>query len=142
MFKRLFRFIFSSIILIYTISALSAPLTITDAWIKNLPPVVPVRAGYLTITNASDQSVEVIGIESELFTAVEMHETVENDGMMSMQPLARLSIAAGASRELKPGGIHLMMMRPTQTLKLGDLVTVTLLFDSGDTQTLQMIVRK
>ncbi|MCP3687667.1 MAG: copper chaperone PCu(A)C [Gammaproteobacteria bacterium] len=128
--------------LIYTIPVMSAPLTISGAWIKNLPAVVPVRAGYMTITNTAEQNISITGIESELFTAVELHETVENDGMMSMQQLTGLTIAAGTSRELKPGGIHLMMMRPRQTLKLGDLVTVRLLLDNGDTQTLQMIVKK
>ncbi len=136
------KFILTSIALLCTMPAMSAPLTITAAWIKNLPPVVPVRAGYMTITNTSDQSVSIVDISSKFFTAVEMHETVENSGMMSMQALTSLTVAAGTKRELKPGGIHLMMMQPTQTLELGSLVAITLLFDNGDTQTLQMTVRK
>ncbi len=86
--------------------------------------------------------VSIIDVESEVFTAFDIHETMENNGMMSMQPLTSLTIAAGTSRELAPGGMHLMMMQPQQTLKPGDLVAVTLKLDNGDTQTLQMTVRK
>jgi len=117
-------------------------LNISDAWIKNLPPVVPMRAGYMTIENSTDQRIQIIGAESEVFTAVEIHETVEKDGMMSMQPVSVLTIPPGTTTQLAPGGIHLMMMQPEETLKPGDLVSVTLKFDDGNTQTMQMTVRK
>ncbi|MCP4188107.1 MAG: copper chaperone PCu(A)C [Gammaproteobacteria bacterium] len=142
MLIRLFKLFIIAITLLTAFPVIGASLEISDAWIQNLPPVVPTRAGYMIIANTSNQSVSIIGVESEVFTAVDIHETMENNGMMSMQPLTSLTIAAGTSRELAPGGMHLMMMQPQQTLKPGDLVAVTLKLDNGDTQTLQMTVRK
>ncbi len=123
-------------------SSVADSLKVSDAWIKNLPPVVPMRAGYMTIENHSAQTLKIVDVESNAFMQVDIHETVENDGMMTMQPLSPLSVPPGASIKLTPGGIHLMMMQPKQSLKPGDLVDITLRFDDGNTQTLQMTVRK
>ncbi|MCP4488057.1 MAG: copper chaperone PCu(A)C [Gammaproteobacteria bacterium] len=142
MLIRICKLVVTNIMLLHAVPLMAAPLNITGAWIKNLPPVVPVRAGYMTIANTSNQSVSIVGIESEVFTSIDIHETVENNGMMSMQPLLRLTIAAGTSHKLKPGGIHLMMMQPSQILKPGDMVDIILVFDNGNTQTLEMTVRK
>ncbi len=132
-----------SVILILAMPPVFAEsLNIGNAWIKNLPPVVPMRAGYMTIENKTGQRIQIIGAESEVFTSVEIHETVEKDGMMSMQPVSVLIIPPGTTTQLAPGGIHLMMMQPQETLKPDDLVSVTLKFNDGNTQTLQMTVRK
>ncbi len=120
----------------------AAPLNITDAWIKNLPPSVPMRAGYMQIENNSDIPYRITGIESEVFTAIDIHESIEKNGMMSMQPISPLVIEADTAVKLAPGGIHLMMMGPKQMLKPGDRVNISLKYDDGSTQTLQMTVRK
>lgn len=120
----------------------ASPLNITDAWIKNLPPVIPMRAGYMRIENNSDTSYRITGVKSEVFTAIDIHETIEKNGMMSMQPIMQLTIEANTAVKLKPGGIHLMMIGPKQVLKPGDRVNISLEYDDGNTQTLQMTVRK
>lgn len=120
----------------------AAPLNITDAWIKNLPPTMPMRAGYMQIENNSDIPYRITGIESEVFTAIDIHESIEKNGMMSMQPIMQLTIEANTAVKLKPGGIHLMMIGPKQVLKSGDRVSVILEFDDGNTQNVQMTVRK
>ncbi len=135
---------YALIFALFVISQSSAAdsLGISNAWIKNLPPVVPMRAGYLTIKNHSSQLIKIIAAESELFMQIEIHENIEKNGMMSMQPVSSLSVQAGETVELSQGGIHLMMMHPKVTLKPGDEVEVSLHFDDGNTQTLQMTVRK
>ena len=142
MIRQNIRSVLAVILILATTPVIGDVLKISDAWIKNLPPVVPMRAGYMTIENNTDQAIKIIGAESEVFTAVEIHETIEKDGMMSMQPVSILSIPAGTEAKLTPGGMHLMMMQPEEDLKPGDLVSITLKFDDGSTQTLQMTVRK
>ena len=75
------------------------------------------RAGYMTINNNTSQTIKIVGAESEVFTAVDIHESVMKDGMMSMQALPHLTIAPGETTKLAPGGMHLMMMKPQATLK-------------------------
>ena len=117
-------------------------LQITEAWIKNLPMVVPMRAGYMNITNNGSSKIAIESLASESFEKIEIHQSIEIDGMMSMQPITGLAVLPGESIQLEPGGYHLMMMNPLQDLKLGDKIIVTLRFDNQTTQTIIMIVRK
>jgi len=142
MFVSRLKILLGFTLLLTTLSVFGDSLSITDAWVKNLPPVTPVRAGYMTINNNTNQAVTIISTESEVFNAVDIHETVMKDGMMSMQALPHLTINPGETTRLAPGGMHLMMMKPRTTLKPGDIVSVTLNFDDGNSQTLKMTVRK
>ena len=117
-------------------------LQITDAWIKNLPAVVPVRAGYMKISNTQSQDITILSLDSELFEGIHIHQTLEVDGVTSMRAIGDLTIRAGESLELAPGGFHLMMMSPLEELSPGQKVVVTLHYQDQKTQTIEMVVRK
>ncbi len=119
-----------------------AELEISDARIKNLPPTVPVRAGYMTIHNSSQMAVSIIAIRSDAFASVEIHRSVMQDGMMHMEPVGNLQIAPGASLQLAPGGLHLMMMQPVESSRPGDEIEIILQLDDGSEQQLMMKVVK
>ena len=53
-----------------------AELDISDAWIKNLPPSVPVRAGYMTLHNPQSKTQRIVAVHSENFASVEIHQTL------------------------------------------------------------------
>ena len=119
-----------------------AELEISEARIKNLPPTVPVRAGYMTIHNSSQMAVSIVAIRSDAFASVEIHRSVMQDGMMRMDLVDILMIAPGASLQLAPGGLHLMMMQPVQATRPGDEIEIILQLDDGSEQTLMMKVIK
>ena len=119
-----------------------AELDITEARIKNLPPSVPVRAGYLSIHNPAAFSVSIVSLRSDAFASVEIHRSVMKDGMMSMEPVDRLTIDPGTSLQLAPGGLHLMMMHPVEATRPGDDLEVILQLDDGSEQRLMMKVIK
>ena len=119
-----------------------AELDIHDAWIKNLPPAVPVRAGYMTIRNTQANAVSIIAIRSDAFTSVEIHRTISEDGMMRMEPVPTLVIEPNSSVQLAPGGLHLMMMNPTEATRPGDVLQIVIELDDGSTQSLNMTVKK
>lgn len=125
-----------------SLSSAAANLEISDAWIKNLPSVVPVRSGYMLIRNNSAQAVSITNIESEVFTQIDIHETVEKNGMITMRPVMKLNIPAGQIFQLSPGGFHLMMANPNRELKPGDRIDVTLHFESGESRLIKMTVKK
>ena len=64
------------ILLLIFPGAAFAGLDIDDAWIKNLPPAVPVRAGYMTIRNAQANAISIVAIRSDAFASVEIHQTI------------------------------------------------------------------
>jgi hypothetical protein len=119
-----------------------AELDITEARIKNLPPSVPVRAGYLSIHNPAEFSVSIVSLRSDAFASVEIHRSVMQDGMMSMEPVDRLTIDSGTSLQLAPGGLHLMMMHPVEATRPGDDLEIILQLGDGSEQRVMMKVIK
>ena len=113
-----------------------ADLTINNAWIKNAPPVVPVRAAYLSLNNDSDSIIIIKKITSPQFKMIEAHETFLNNGVYSMKPISVLSIAAHSSVTLEPKGKHLMLMMPTKPLNA--LTHIQLEFHSSNDQIIRI----
>jgi len=119
-----------------------AQLEFSDAWIKNLPAVVPLRAGYMTIHNPRSQAVSIVALHSDTFASVEIHRTRMQDGMLRMDPVPNLTIAPGETVQLAPGGLHLMLMQPAQPTRPGEIHRLTIEFDDGSLQSLELTVRK
>ena len=119
----------------------SSQIEFSDGWIKDLPPVVPMRAGYLTIENRGQQAVRITGLQSDAFARVELHETVMQDGLMRMVEIENLEIAPGAVVELKPGGKHLMLIAPLTALEPGAEIELSVDFDDGGSLKTQLPIR-
>lgn len=113
-----------------------------DGWIKQLPPVVPMRAGYMQIKNHSSTAQQIVSLQSSSFETVEMHETKMAEGMMKMIELESLEIPEKSTVELKPGGKHLMLITPVQPLQIGDNVEIVITFADETTQSIMLEVKK
>jgi len=119
-----------------------AELQFSDAWVRDMPPTVPVRAGYLSIRNPEASPLKIVAIESEAFERVEIHQTVERDGMMRMERVPELNIAADSTVQFAPGGLHLMLIQPVEPIKPGMIIQINLTFDGGGEQALELEVKK
>lgn len=119
-----------------------AQLEISNPWIKNLPPSVPVRAGYMTLHNPQSKTVSIVSLSSDAFGSIEIHQTIAQEGMMRMEQVPTLTIAPGSTVQLAPGGLHLMMMNPVEPTRIGDRIEILILFDDGSEQKLEMWVEK
>ena len=93
-----------------------------------------VRRRYLTVDNKGSTADKLIGGSSSAAGKVEVHEMAMNNGVMTMRPVKDgLSIPAGKSVTLAPGGYHLMLMELKAPFKKGDKIPVTLKFEkAGD----------
>lgn len=137
------KLVFLTLFLFSSLSqADSTNVKFINGWIKQLPPVIPMRAGYMQISNRSDQSHEIVAIHSEAFEKVEMHETTMADGMMKMIQQYSIVIPAKGLVELKPGGKHLMLIAPKQAMQIGDMIDLTVSFSDETSRQIQLEVRK
>lgn len=91
-------------------------------------------AGYAVIKNDGKQEAKVTAVTASGFKAAEIHETFEKDGKMGMKKMESLTVAAGGSEELKPGGKHIMLFEPTREFKDGEEVSLTLTVDGKPVQ--------
>jgi copper(I)-binding protein len=103
-----------------------APLVISDIVITAPMPGRHMSAGYLSLTNNTDEAISISRVVSPQFEAVEIHESLLEDGVAKMRRIPELSIPPNSTVTLERGGKHLMLMRPT-----GSIEVVTLNFYSG-----------
>ena len=118
-------------LLLTTVQAAPPALLVRDAWIPEAPPVATVQAAYMALVNEGASPVTVVGATSAEFDAVEMHRTVEVDGTMRMEAQPSLRVEPGATLQLAPGGLHLMLIGPKRPLVAGDRVGIDLRLEGG-----------
>lgn len=106
-------------------------LVIRDVWGRNAPAAAPNGAFYLTISNGTAQDEQLLGASADVCQAVELHEMymMEADVMgMREAPGGVIPIPAGATVELKVGGLHIMCIEKTRAFELGEEIPLTLNF--------------
>ena len=109
------------------------PLVATDIVIIAPMPGKNMSAGYLSLTNNTNDSISITSASSPDFESVEIHESLLDDGVAKMRRIPELSIPAKTTVSLERGGKHLMLMRPT-----GTPTQVTVSFQNGDTTLLSV----
>jgi len=116
--------------LLATAPALAADVEVSGAWVRLIPGGGP-SAGYLTLTNRGERPVALVDAECAAYGMVMIHRSVESGGTSRMEHVDRLTVAPGQSRELAPGGYHLMLMKPQDPPEVGDKLAITLRFADG-----------
>lgn len=107
-------------------------VTVTDPWVKAVDEGM--TAAFATFTNESDRDVVIVSASTAVSPMVELHEMAMTDGAMVMREKAGgITIPAGGTAELGPGGDHIMLMAVSEPVQPGDVITVTLTFDDGST---------
>lgn len=107
-------------------------LAITGGWARAMLPGQPAGGGYLTVTNNGQAADKLVSAASPNAGKVEVHTMEVVNDVMVMRPVdGGLDIPAGATVELKPGGLHLMFMAVAEPFKQGASVPVTLEFEKA-----------
>ena len=136
------RFGLCFVLLLVLCGSVSADeIEVSDAWIRQPPPGAPTAAAYMTIRNKGHVSRELTGARSDAAEKVELHRTLIEDGVARMQPVDELQIPVGGEVVLKPGGLHLMLIRPS-ALKEGDEVEIGLQLDGDEYVAVKVPVRR
>ena len=104
---------------------------IMNAWVREAKPTAKANAGYMTLINVSADEITLVGVRSEAFDTVEMHEMTVIDGSMRMREIDSLVIPPNSQVHFEPGGQHLMMKGAREHLRTDQTVDITLVFDSG-----------
>lgn len=122
----------------------AAEVTFENAWIRAAAPGQAAVAGYCDIANGGTAPATVVAFRDadcdggSCPLRVEMHETVERDGMVRMRPLPQLVVDAGSTLSLAPGGKHLMVFGLDGGVAEARLRAV---FDDGNEAVVRFVVR-
>ena len=110
-------------------------------FVRLMPPTQPNTGAFMTLENTSSEDRAVVRAESEVSQVVELHTHTMVDGVMQMREIPEIRIPAGQRTELKPGGLHVMLIGLHQPLQEGQEVAITLVFDDQSRQIIHAPVR-
>jgi copper(I)-binding protein len=100
---------------------------VADAWARS--PSEDVGAVYFTAHNGAEEEDRLIGVSTDIAGRAEIHETVEKDGQMVMQPVDAVPIPSGEDVSFEPGGYHVMLFELTSPLEVDTTIALTLEFE-------------
>ncbi|MEH6702457.1 copper chaperone PCu(A)C [Parasphingorhabdus sp.] len=113
-----------------------------DKAVVNLSPVEGnPSAGYMDL-HGGRVDVELVGVTSDDVLRMEMHETTEKDGMMSMAQLKSIPVPAGKTVKMEPGGKHLMIWGVGDYSKQRGLLKMILIYSNDDRIEIDAVIKK
>lgn len=113
-----------------------------DKAVVNLSPVEGnPSAGYMDL-HGGRVDVELVGVTSDDVLRMEMHETTEKDGMMSMAQLESIPVPAGKTVKMEPGGKHLMIWGVGDYSKQRGLLKMILIYSNDDRIEIDAVIKK
>lgn len=119
-----------------------APIVVENAYVRAVPPGQQNSAAFMTLSNQSERDVALLAGESPAAEVVELHTHSMDGGMMRMRRVDQIQVPAGQTVELKPGGLHVMLIGLTAPLSPGDTIDLSLGFDDGSQQALSVPVKR
>lgn len=115
---------------LFVLSVSAPKIQITDAWMRPNGEGMN-TAAFAKIYNNSDKADTLFAVGSDLAKTVEIHESYEKDGKMKMRKIDYLVIPAKKSVEMKPGGLHIMLIKLNKDIRKGEKHELTFKFRKG-----------
>lgn len=126
-------------------AATGAAVTVTDPWVVATGEGRDnsMTAAFGVLTNDSDTDLTVVSATNTVSDRTELHEMAMVDGAMVMRPVAGgITVPAGGSTVLEPGGLHVMIMDVDSAVSPGASVGVTLTLSDGSTVAFDALVKE
>ena len=111
------------------VASAEAP-TVEAAWARPTAPGARVGGAFMTLVGAR-ASDRLLAGSSPAAAVVELHTHVMEDGVAKMRAVPAIDVPAGGRVELKPGGLHVMLINLKAPLKAGETVPLKLRFEKG-----------
>ncbi len=116
-------------------------LEISHAYVREVPPVSPTSAGFMTIKNLTNKAIKIVSAESQVAEKTELHNHINDNGVMRMREVPFIKIPANGQIKLKPAGLHIMLIGLKQPIKAYQNIDITLRLENGDETLVSMPVK-
>jgi periplasmic copper chaperone A len=116
-------------------------ITIGHPWARATPGAVKNSAAFMVFDNkgAADK---LIGVSGDVAREIQIHTMITEAGVMKMREIKALDIPANGKAELKPGGLHIMLIGLKDGLKEGQKFPLKLKFEKAGEVTVDVVAEK
>jgi hypothetical protein len=111
--------------------AQAAELHVNEPWVALNPPGAHATAAFMELHNPGDEPIDLVAADADGFDAVELHRSINENGMHRMIEQERITVPAGEAVRLAPGGYHVMLIGIQRELVEGESVTLELTLGDG-----------
>ncbi|MGW8204258.1 copper chaperone PCu(A)C [Sphingomonas bisphenolicum] len=118
-----------------------APSYIDQAWVQLSPNKDRPSAGYFVI-HGGDAGTQLRGVLTDYALKVAMHESIDKDGMVTMEAIDTVDVPAKGQVAFAPGGKHLMLWGINDTAISRGKMQLTFLMGNGDRLLVDAVIRK
>jgi len=113
----------------FTVAAADeSDISLEHVWARASAGNATTGAAYLTVTD-NGRPDRLVGVSTPVAAMAELHETINDNGVMKMRPVAGVALEPGKPVTFMPGGYHVMLMGLKNPLKAGDSFPLTLNFE-------------
>jgi len=129
----------AALIVAAPVLAQAQAVQVDNAWARATAAGAMSGGIFLTVTDTGAPD-RLVGVSTPVAATAELHETVNDNGVMRMRPVPGLALEPGKPVVLQPGSYHVMLMGLRQQLKPGDSFPVTLRFEKSAPVTATVMV--
>ncbi len=109
-------------------------LKIEHPWARPTAEGMTAAAAYLTVENTGSEPDTLLSASTPIAAKAQLHETVTENGVMHMRPVAGgITIAPGTTFAFRPGSYHIMLLNLKHKLDQGEHFPLTLTFAKAGT---------
>ncbi len=105
----------------------ASAISLEHPWARASAGPSTTGAAYLTVTDNGTPDV-LTGVSTPVAATADLHESIDDHGVMKMRPLGQVALDPGKPVTFKPGGYHIMLMGLKAPLKAGESFPLTLTF--------------
>jgi hypothetical protein len=106
----------------------ASDISLDHVWARASAGNATTGAAYLTVTDHGRPD-RLVGVSTPVAATAELHETINDNGVMKMRPVAGIALEPGKPVKFSPGGYHVMLTGLKSPLKAGDSFPLTLAFE-------------
>lgn len=111
-------------------------------FVRMVPPGAQATGAFMVLKNNGDKDAKVVGASSPAAKATELHDHINDGGVMKMRPVPSITIKAKGEAVLKPGSLHVMLIGLNAPMKEGEKIAITLNFDDGSSRQVDATIMK
>lgn len=116
---------------------------IIDPWSRPAPPVAVNGAAYVSFHNMGPEQDRLISARSNIADRIEIHDHIMENGLVKMRHIEDgISLKSGEKIELKPGGMHLMLLGLQEPLVEGASFQIILQFEQAGEKLIDVPIRE
>ncbi|MPY75763.1 MAG: copper chaperone PCu(A)C [Alphaproteobacteria bacterium] len=116
-------------------------IQVSDPWARAAGKAAHSAVAYLVLENSGEASDKLVSASTPAAGRVELHTHIKDGDIMRMRQVQSVEVGARSKVQLKPGGLHLMLLDLKGPLAQGTHFPLTLRFEKAGEVTVEVAIQ-